>query len=60
MQERAIVYFVVGYLGCWLMDLTTVVARGPFLPDPAIKLVIILLCLAVILTALWRQRWLLP
>ena len=60
MQERAIVYFVVAWLACWLVDLIVIVARGPVLIDPILKLVIVLLCLAVILVGLSRTRWLLP
>jgi hypothetical protein len=49
MQERAIVYFVVAWLACWLVDLIVVVARGPLLIDPVLKLIIVLVCLAIIL-----------
>jgi hypothetical protein len=60
MQERAITYFVVAWLGCWLVDLVVIVSRGPLLIDPVLKLVIVLLCLAVVLSALWRHGWLIP
>ena len=60
MQERAIVYFVVAWLACWLVDLIVIVARGPVLIDPILKLIIVLLCLAIILVGLSRTRWLLP
>lgn len=60
MQERAIVYAVVAWLACWLVDLIVIVARGPVLIDPILKLIIVLLCLAVILLGLVRQHWLLP
>ena len=59
MQERAIVYFVVAWLACWLVDLIVIVARGPVLIDPILKLVIVLLCLAVVLIGLSRHGWLL-
>jgi hypothetical protein len=59
MQERAIVYFVVAYLACWLVDLIVIVARGPVLIDPILKLVIVLVCLGIILLGLSRARWLL-
>jgi hypothetical protein len=59
MQERAIVYFVVAWLACWLIDLVIVVARGPVLIDPILKLVVVLVCLIVILIALARVGWLL-
>jgi hypothetical protein len=58
MQEKAIVYFVVAWLGCWLIDLIVVVARGPVLIDPILKLVIVLLCLLVVLAGLARAHWL--
>jgi hypothetical protein len=60
MQEKAIVYFVVAYLACWLVDLIVIVARGPVLIDPILKLAIVLVCLAVILIGLSRNGWLLP
>lgn len=58
MQERAIVYFVVAWLACWLVDLIITVARGPLLIDPVLKLVIVLLCLAAVLVGLIRHGWL--
>jgi hypothetical protein len=58
MQERAIVYFVVAWLACWLVDLIVIVVRGPVLIDPILKLVIVLLCLAVVLIGLSRHGWL--
>jgi hypothetical protein len=60
MQERAIVYAIVAWLACWLVDLIVIVARGPVLIDPILKLVIVLLCLVVILIGLARHAWLLP
>jgi hypothetical protein len=60
MQERAIVYAVVAWLACWLVDLIVIVARGPVLIDPILKLIIVLLCLSVIVFGLSHQRWLLP
>lgn len=59
MQEVAITYFVVAWLGCWLIDLIVVVARGPVLIDPILKLIIVTLCLIVILVRLARHGWLL-
>ena len=59
MQEKAIVYAVVAWLGCWLVDLIVIVARGPVLIDPILKLVIVLLCLAIVLLGLVRHGWLL-
>jgi hypothetical protein len=58
MQERAIVYFIVAWLGCWLVDLVVAVIRGPMNIDPILKLIIVLLCLAVVLAGLWRHGWL--
>lgn len=59
MQERAIVYFVVAWLACWLVDLIVIVARGPVLIDPILKLIIVLACLIWVLIGLSRARWLL-
>jgi hypothetical protein len=58
MQEKALVYGVVAWLACWLVDLIIIVARGPMLIDPILKLIIVLLCLAVILLGLARHGWL--
>jgi hypothetical protein len=59
MQERAIVYFVVAWLACWLIDLVIIVARGPVLIDPILKLVVVLVCLIIVLVGLARHGWLL-
>jgi hypothetical protein len=59
MQEKAIVYFVVAWLACWIIDLVIIVARGSVLIDPILKLVVVLLCLAVVLIGLARHNWLL-
>ena len=59
MQEKAIVYFVIAWLACWLVDLIVTVARGPVLIDPILKLVIVLVCLAVVLIGLSKRGWLL-
>jgi hypothetical protein len=59
MQERAIVYFVVAWLACWLVDLVIVVARGPVMIDPVLKLIIVLVCLVIVLVGLARHGWLL-
>jgi hypothetical protein len=58
MQEKALVYGIVAWLACWLVDLIIIVARGPVLIDPILKLIIVLLCLAVILLGLARNGWL--
>lgn len=59
MQERAIVYAVVAWLACWLVDLIVIVARGPVLIDPILKLMIVLICLIIVLVGLARHGWLL-
>jgi hypothetical protein len=59
MQEKAIVYAIVAWLAAWLIDLMVIVARGPLLIDPALKLVVVLACLIVILVSLARHGWLL-
>jgi hypothetical protein len=58
MQEKAIVYGVVAWLACWLVDLIIIVARGPVLIDPILKLIIVLVCLAIILLGLSRHGYL--
>ena len=58
MQEKAIVYWVVAWLACWLVDLVVISIRGPMNIDPILKLIIVLLCLAVVLAGLWRHGWL--
>lgn len=60
MLERSVTYFVVAWLACWLVDLVIIVARGPVLIDPILKLVIVLVCLVIILVGLGRSGWLLP
>ena len=59
MQEIAILYGVVAWLACWLIDLIITVARGPLLIDPILKLVIVLACLLIILVRLAKHGWLL-
>jgi hypothetical protein len=58
MQEIAIVYFVVAWLGAWLIDLVVIVARGPVLIDPVLKLIIVLLCFIVVIYKLSQHHWL--
>jgi hypothetical protein len=60
MQERAIVYFVVAYLACWLVDLLIQITARPLMLDPLLKAVIVLICLAIVLFGLARNRWLFP
>jgi hypothetical protein len=59
MQEKAIVYAIIAWLACWLVDLIIIVARGPVMIDPILKLVIVLVCLIIILVGLARHGWLL-
>jgi hypothetical protein len=58
MQEVAISYFVVAWLTGWLIDLIVIVARGPVMIDPILKLVVVLLCLVVVLHGLLKHNWL--
>jgi len=59
MQEKSIVYFVVAYLACWLVDLVIIAARSPVvLIDPILKLIIVLVCLIIVLVGLAKARWL--
>jgi hypothetical protein len=60
MQERAIVFFIVAWLGCWLVDLLIQLSSRPLMLDPILKAIIVLVCLAIIVFGLSRQRWLLP
>jgi hypothetical protein len=59
MQEKAIVYYIVALLFGWAVDLAMVVARGPVMIDPILKLVVVAACLCVILVGLTRHGWLL-
>jgi hypothetical protein len=59
MQERAIVYFVVAYLACWLVDLLIQITSRPLMLDPMLKAIIVLVCLVCVLIGLSRNRWLL-
>jgi hypothetical protein len=58
-QEIALVYFIVAWIACWAIDLIVAVARGPLLIDPILKLIVVLLCLAVVVLQLSRHGWLL-
>jgi hypothetical protein len=57
MQERAIVWFIVAYLGAWTVDLVVAVARGPLLVDPVLKLIIVMACLVIILIGMSKSGW---
>ena len=59
MQEKAIVYAVVAWLACWLIDLLVTIIRLPFNIDPVLKFIIVLVCLAIVLIGLQRHGWLL-
>lgn len=66
MQAIAIVYAIVAWLACWLIDLIVVAARVPLggsysllAEAPILKLVIVLLSLVIILVGLAKHRWLL-
>jgi hypothetical protein len=58
-QEKAIVYYVVAMLGCLLIDLIVVVARGPIMIDPILKLLLVAVCLIAVVIGLARHGWLL-
>lgn len=58
MLEFAIVYTAIAFLACWDVDLIITIARGPIMLDPAIKFVIVTICLAAIIFSLGRTRWL--
>ena len=57
MQERAIVFFIFAYLACWVVDLVILVARGPLLVDPVLKLIIVLFSLVIVVIGMTRQGW---
>jgi hypothetical protein len=59
MQEKAITYFVVAYLGAWTVDLAILCTSRPLMLDPILKLIIVLICLVIIMINLARNRWLL-
>ena len=58
MQECAIAWFVTAWLGCWLIDLAIILARGSLAADPVLKFVVVLIALGFVLHALWRHGWL--
>jgi hypothetical protein len=57
-QEIAIVFVVVAWLTAWDVDLAVLVSRGPLTVDPAIKFVVVTVCLVVVLVKLARAHWL--
>lgn len=59
MQKVAIIWFVIAWLVCWLIDLTVTVARGPVLIDPILKFVVVLIAVIVVLRHLYiaRELW---
>jgi hypothetical protein len=60
MMEKAIVYGVVAWLACWLVDLLIQLSSRPLMLDPILKAIIVVICLAIILLGLSRHGWLLP
>jgi H+/Cl- antiporter ClcA len=58
MQEIAIVYGITAWLLCWWIDLAVIVFRGPVMPDPLLKLIIVTVALMAILVTLQRHHWL--
>jgi hypothetical protein len=58
MMETSVVYTFLAWLGCLWLDLLFAVARGPVLPDPLLKFILVTICLVMILIALWRHGWL--
>ena len=58
MQELAIVYGVLAWLGCWDIDLVITLTRGPLALDPVLKFVVVTVCLVIILLKLFHAHWL--
>ena len=59
MMEISVVYVIVAYLTCWLIDLIVIVVRSPSIQlDPVLKLIVVALCLFMVLFALQRHHWL--
>jgi hypothetical protein len=58
MQEIAIAYVVVAWLTAWEVDLAVLVSRSPLTVDPALKFVVVTICLLVVLVKLARAHWL--
>lgn len=58
MLEVSVTYGIIAWLACLTVDLIVIVARGPVLIDPILKLIIVLICLGVILVRLSRHGWL--
>jgi len=59
MQEKSIVYFIVAWLSCWMVDLVMMVARNPPMIDSIMKLIIVAVCLIIVLIGLSKANWLL-
>jgi len=59
MQECAISWFIVAWLGCWAVDLIIAVLRSPvFLVDPVVKLIIVAIALVFVLHSMIKHGWL--
>jgi len=58
-MERSVVYFVVAYLACWLVDLVVALAHVVTL-DIALKVIIVAICLIMILFHLVPRRGAVP
>lgn len=58
MQQVAIVYAIIAWLACWLVDLIVIVVTRPIYFDTLAKLIIVLVCLLIILFQNSRNRWL--
>lgn len=67
MQAIAVVYAIIAWLACWLVDLIVVAARVPvgaggftlIAEAPLLKLLFVLLALVIILVGLAKHRFLL-
>jgi hypothetical protein len=57
MQEAAIAWSAFAWLLCWDIDLAFVLARGPVLPDPLLKFVVVTAAVIVLGFAMSRRHW---
>lgn len=58
-MEVAILYGVIAWLGCLLVDLTIIIVRGPMDIGPVVKWLAVLVCLVIIMMRTASHGWLL-
>lgn len=57
-MEVAVLYGVMAWLGCLLVDLTIIIVRGPMDIGPVVKWIVVLACLAIIMMRTAAHGWL--